>query len=368
MRRGRPWVPPLVPQKSARVRRAVEVLVGERGALAAALDRLLALELPERDVHARPGDRPQHPLDAVRRDQGPDVAELAARGAEQQRIRAPGLPEEPFDELEDGRPPRREALRDGPPRGGGIDRRLAEGTEANGEARETEGERQGRHAAPIGPGRLAGCQGPRRRMKRRRAIRHPDQPASIWTPQLDGGGDHVAAAGGPARPGGSPRRRRARWHSIARSEAPATCGDTTTFGSGEQRIVGRHRLLAEHVQPGAAEPAARERVHERRVVDERPARRVDEEGARLHAAELGPPDEATRLRAERDVEGHRVRSLEELVEARARLDAEPPEAVGIRRRRVAAHRHAEPRAGDPGGGAPDAPAPHDPERPARGAP
>jgi hypothetical protein len=174
--------------------RAVEVLVGERGALAAALDRLLALELPERDVNAHLGDRPQHLLDAVRRDQGADVAELQPRGAEQQRIRAAGLPEKPFDELENGRLPRREALRDGPPRGDGIDRRLAEGTEANGEARETEGERQGRHAAPIGPGWLAGCQGPRWHGADATGIRPAVRDLRAAP---DGGRGHVVLPAGP---------------------------------------------------------------------------------------------------------------------------------------------------------------------------
>src|SRR5262249_43297615 len=118
-------------------------------------------------------------------------------------------------------------------------------------------------------------------------------------------------------------------------------------------------------QPGSAELPARERLHEGRVVDERPARRIDQKRARLHAAELSAPYETARRGAEREVERHGVRAPKELVEPRARLDAAPPQVFRRRRRRVAAHAHAEPSAGNPGGGAPGpaaAAALHGPER------
>ena len=152
--------------------------------------------------------------------------------------------------------------------------------------------------------------------------------------------------------------------SIARPEVPARCGDRITLG---RPAAGRPPAPAPRANTSSPAPPSRPPVSASISAawsTTRPARRVDQERPGLHALELGPPDEAARPRAERHVERDRVRPLQECVQPRARLDVETAQAVRLRRRRVAAHPHAEPRAGDPGGGAPDPPAAHDPERPA----
>ena len=70
-------------------------------------------------------------------------------------------------------------------------------------------------------------------------------------------------------------------------------------GQPEQGPVGRRRLHGEGLQPRARQVAISERPVERVVVHHRPARRVDEIGAALHAAELALADEAARLRVTR---------------------------------------------------------------------
>src|SRR6185437_17006715 len=54
----------------------------------------------------------------------------------------------------------------------------------------------------------------------------------------------------------------------------------------EQRIVAARRLLFQDVEPGAGDPALLQRLDQRRLVDSRPAPRVDEERATLHQTEL----------------------------------------------------------------------------------
>jgi hypothetical protein len=54
----------------------------------------------------------------------------------------------------------------------------------------------------------------------------------------------------------------------------------------EQRIVGRRRLLVEHVEAGAEQLAGGEGRGHRLLVDHGPARGVDDDGRRLHRGEL----------------------------------------------------------------------------------
>lgn len=76
----------------------------------------------------------------------------------------------------------------------------------------------------------------------------------------------------------------------------------------------RARLVLEDVEPRAGDAALGERLVQRRLVDDRSARRVDEVGGRLHERETRLVEKAARLLGERDVHGHDVGAGEELVE------------------------------------------------------
>src|SRR5690606_35430686 len=52
-------------------------------------------------------------------------------------------------------------------------------------------------------------------------------------------------------------------------------------GEADQRMVGRQRLGREYVQPGVRDAPALQRLDQRRLVDPRAARRVDQDRARL---------------------------------------------------------------------------------------
>ncbi len=67
---------------------------------------------------------------------------------------------------------------------------------------------------------------------------------------------------------------------------PAECGVRTTLSSARKGESGTQRFLAEHVEAGAGEPAAGERLDEVRLHHEVAARDIDERGARLHPAVL----------------------------------------------------------------------------------
>ena len=59
----------------------------------------------------------------------------------------------------------------------------------------------------------------------------------------------------------------------------ATCGVSTTLSSAQQRR--RHvRLVVKHVEPGSTELSRRQRLDQRRLVDQPAARDVDEDAAR----------------------------------------------------------------------------------------
>jgi hypothetical protein len=76
----------------------------------------------------------------------------------------------------------------------------------------------------------------------------------------------------------------------------------------EQRVVVR-RLPVEHVEAGARDLVRGKRIVQRRLVDDAAARRVDHEGMRPQRRELGGPDQATALGAERHVHGHHSKKL-----------------------------------------------------------
>ena len=62
----------------------------------------------------------------------------------------------------------------------------------------------------------------------------------------------------------------------------ATCGVSTTLSKATSGLLGGGGL-GQHVEAGGPQAAAREGLDQRRLVDEPSARRVDQDGARLHA-------------------------------------------------------------------------------------
>ena len=123
----------------------------------------------------------------------------------------------------------------------------------------------------------------------------------------------------------------------------------------KQRIRRSRWLHREHVEPRAGEATGLQRRCEIGLDDERAARRVHEEGGRLHERDPFRVDEALRLRRERAVQAHHVALAQEALE---------PDALGFvaRRAPVREHAHAE-RAAHGGDPAADPAVPHDPERP-----
>ena len=70
----------------------------------------------------------------------------------------------------------------------------------------------------------------------------------------------------------------------------ATCGVSTTLSSAAS--ARRHvRLVVEHVEPGGAEPSRRQRLGQRRLVDQPAARDVDENAARAERLDDRPIDD-----------------------------------------------------------------------------
>ena len=89
---------------------------------------------------------------------------------------------------------------------------------------------------------------------------------------------------------------------------------------GSEHVADRG-LLAEHVDRGAGDHAALDRLVQRLLVHERAARGVDEVGARLHARELLAADQPARLLVQRGVQRHEVGLLQQRLE-RDQLDAD----------------------------------------------
>ena len=73
-----------------------------------------------------------------------------------------------------------------------------------------------------------------------------------------------------------------------------------------QRMVERQRLDVEHVEAGAGDLVVAQGRQQRRLIDDRPARGVDDIGGRLHQAELLGADQPARALREHDVDGDEV--------------------------------------------------------------
>src|SRR5262249_9448449 len=106
------------------------------------------------------------------------------------------------------------------------------------------------------------------------------------------------------------------------------------------------RLALEYVEAGAGDLALLERARQRRLVDDRSARGIDQESCRLHQGELARADLVAGLGSERGMQRDEIGLLEQL----------PGRQVGPRQlvlaaRRLARRRPIEPAHADPGGAA-----------------
>ncbi len=103
----------------------------------------------------------------------------------------------------------------------------------------------------------------------------------------------------------------------------------------------RRRLVHEHVHPGAEQVAAVQGVHQRLLLDDAAARRVDHDGIRLHARQLTGADHAGRFLGQRGVDGQELHLTQQFVQRRGARDAQTLEFalwdVGI----VGHHVHAQ---------------------------
>ncbi len=105
----------------------------------------------------------------------------------------------------------------------------------------------------------------------------------------------------------------------------------------EQGVVVRHRLLLEHIDGRGGDALRCERLDQRRLVHDRPARRVDEQRTRLHQPELARADQVLGLVAEQAVDGDDVGFPQQRVEVH-HLDAQVRHR-GLRNIRIVAQMH-----------------------------
>ncbi len=99
-------------------------------------------------------------------------------------------------------------------------------------------------------------------------------------------------------------------------------------GRVQQRVVGRRRLGRQDVEPGPREPPVAQRLRERLLVDEAPARDVHQQRRRLHPRERVRVDQPLRVVGQREVQRDDVAAGEQLADladaAHARqLDVRP---------------------------------------------
>ena len=89
----------------------------------------------------------------------------------------------------------------------------------------------------------------------------------------------------------------------------------------EERMVDRQRLGLRDVQPGPEQVSGRERGEQCVAVDQPAARRVDEDGARLHPPELLGPEQVARRVAQRHVDRDDIRGPEQRLQRGDRVHA-----------------------------------------------
>ena len=106
--------------------------------------------------------------------------------------------------------------------------------------------------------------------------------------------------------------------SEASSVRNAAWAVTVTFFEPREGMVGRKRLGVENVEAGMAQPAAAERGDQGLFVDERPARGIDQDRARLHASKPSGVEQAARLIVEDKVQRNHVGACQQRVEINQR--------------------------------------------------
>ena len=116
---------------------------------------------------------------------------------------------------------------------------------------------------------------------------------------------------------------------------------SSRLGALAQRRVGRQRLLGEDVERRAREPPGAQRLDERRLVDERAARGVDEQRAGPQQRQPRAVDQAARGVGDGQVEADDVGDLERRLDRLGVLGAELGHALGRDVRVVGDRAHAE---------------------------
>ncbi len=140
-----------------------------------------------------------------------------------------------------------------------------------------------------------------RRAQPRRAARDTLTPATATPEVLDVGGQLVEAA--LAR--------------LTRRPRDVRCHDQVRDIAREQRVAVHRRFLLQHVDGGAAEAPAAQRIGQRYRVDQRPARGVDQHRVRLHSCESLRADQALGRGRERAVQAQHVDHRQQLVQVHA---------------------------------------------------
>src|SRR5688572_5809335 len=82
----------------------------------------------------------------------------------------------------------------------------------------------------------------------------------------------------------------------------------------QDRIVRRRRLLLEHVEPGARDAPLGEHPGQRLLIDDRPARGIDEIGGRLHQRQALGIDEMPGLWRQRTIDAQHIGTLEQILQ------------------------------------------------------
>ena len=101
----------------------------------------------------------------------------------------------------------------------------------------------------------------------------------------------------------------------------AECGVRISRSHLQERIVGLGRLVDLHVEAGAHDAAAVQRVEQRRLVDDAAARAVDEVGGGLHEGQLARADQVARVVLQRHVHGDEIGARQRGAEVGGRLAA-----------------------------------------------
>ena len=109
----------------------------------------------------------------------------------------------------------------------------------------------------------------------------------------------------------------------------------------------RQRFDAVDVEAGTRDRLRSQRAHERGFVDDRAARDVDQQRARLHAGEFAFSDQVTRFGREHGVDRNDVGPCEQLAEVVVLVDSGTVHRVAVDVRVVADDAHAKTATGDP---------------------